>query len=59
MPKLDAKIMFRLLLGITTAILYVVLLPKILGGVQAGSQDTLLAFLLGLGGGLWLMLRRQ
>ena len=58
MPRLNMKIMFGLLVGFVTAILYM-LLPLLLEGMQAGEQDTLLAFLLGAGGGLWVMLRRE
>ena len=59
MPRLNMKIMVGLLVGFATAVLYVLLLPQLLNGTQAGGQDTLLAFLLGAGGGLWVMARRQ
>ena len=59
MPRLNGKIMIGLLVGFVTAVLYMALLPQLLGGMEAGGQDTLLAFLLGAGGGLWVMLRRE
>ena len=59
MPRLNMKIMFGLLVGFVTAVLYILLLPLFPGEMQAGEQDTLLAFLLGAGGGLWVMLRRE
>ena len=59
MPRLNMKIMIGLLVGFATAILYMLLLPQLPGGMQAGGQDTLLAFLLGAAGGLWIMIRRQ
>ena len=59
MPRLNMKIMVGLLAGFAAAILYVLLLPLLPGGMQAGGQDTLLAFLLGTAGGLWIMIRRQ
>lgn len=59
MPRLNMKIMVGLLVGFATAILYVWLAPKLPGGLEVGDQDTLLAFLLGAGGGLWVMSRRK
>ncbi len=59
MLRLNLNIMVGLLVGFATAILYMLLLPLLLKGMQAGGQDTLLAFLLGAGGGLWIMLRRH
>ena len=59
MPRLNMKIMVGLLVGFATAILYMWLAPKLLDGLQVGGQDTLLAFLLGAGGGLWVMARRK
>lgn len=59
MPRLDKKIMFGLLVGFASAILYMWLLPQLPGAREAGEQDTLLAFLLGAAGGLWIMIRRQ
>ena len=59
MPRLDKKVMFGLLVGFATAILYMWLLPHLPGGREAGGQDTLLAFVLGAAGGLWIMIRRQ
>ena len=59
MPRLNMKIMVGLLVGFASAVLYVLLLPKLLGGIQAEGPDTLLVFLLGSAGGLWIMVRRQ
>ena len=62
MPRPDMKIMVGLLVGLVTAILYMLalpLVPLLPEGMQAGERDILLAFLLGAGGGLWVMLRRE
>ena len=59
MPRLNAKIMFGLSVGFVSAILYMLLLPLLPLGMEAGGQDTLLVFLLGAAGGLWIMVRRQ
>ena len=59
MPRLNAKIMFGLSVGFVSAILYMLLLPLLPLGMEAGEQDTLLVFLLGAAGGLWIMVRRQ
>ena len=58
MPRLNMKIMIGLLVGFVSAILYMLLLPLLPLGMQAGGQDTLLAFLLGAAGGLWTMTRQ-
>ena len=47
LPRLNAKIMFGLSVGFVSAILYMLLLPLLPLGMEAGGQDTLLVFLLG------------
>ncbi len=59
MPRLNMKIMIGLLVGFATAILYMLLLPQLPGGMQAGGQDTLLAFVLGAAVGIWALVGRN